>query len=322
MTMPNGLQARQLQWSELETAARRLEGGGRKVPLREMLRFAALYRAACADLALADARQLSPTTVAYLHQLVGRAHNQLYRSQSFRPATWLAELFVVVPRRLYRDNCLRLAMAIFWSVFLVVLVTAYCSPTFAEQLIGKDQMQMYERMYADPIDGKHDESRAGMAGFYVQHNAGIGLQCFGAGLLLGIGGLFLTISNAALLGSVFGFMLTTPERTNFYHFVTAHGPFELTAIVLAAGAGMRLGFSLIDTRGYTRGESLRRAAGESVAPVCAAVVLFCLAATIEAFVSPSSLPYSAKAGVAIVSAAMLLFYFFGLGRRGEVISAK
>jgi len=47
----------------------------------------------------------------------------------------------------------------------------------------------------------------------------------------------------------------------------------------------------------------------------AAVVLFCLAAMIEGFLSPSSAPYEVKAAVAILSAALLVFYIVGLGIR-------
>ena len=47
------------------------------------------------------------------------------------------------------------------------------------------------------------------------------------------------------------------------------------------------------------------------------VLLFLLAALIEAFVSPSSAPYAVKAGVAVVSTLLLLFYFVGLGYPGE-----
>jgi hypothetical protein len=43
------------------------------------------------------------------------------------------------------------------------------------------------------------------------------------------------------------------------------------------------------------------------------VILFCLAAVIEAFISPSSLPYAFKAFVAVVSSGILLFYFVMLG---------
>jgi uncharacterized membrane protein SpoIIM required for sporulation len=153
-----------------------------------------------------------------------------------------------------------------------------------------------------------------MAGFYIWHNAGIGMQCFVFGLFAGVGGLFETVFNAAYLGGVFGFMMTVPEQNNFFEFVTAHGPFELTAIVLAAGAGMRLGFSLLYTQGRSRMHSLRAAGRESVPSIMVAVVLFMLAAFIEGFISPSALPYTIKAFVAAASSALLMFYFVVLGQ--------
>jgi uncharacterized membrane protein SpoIIM required for sporulation len=199
--------------------------------------------------------------------------------------------------------------------------TAYISPTFAETLLGKESLQDFERMYDSPINGRDSETNSKMAGFYVQHNASIGLQCFAAGMLLGVGGLFTTISNAAILGGVFGYMATLDVRENFFNFVTAHGPFELTAIVLGAAAGMRLGFSLIDTHGYTRRESLRRAAHQAIAPASVSVILFCLAAVIEGFVSPSGLPYWVKASVALVSTIILLVYLLVLGYSPEAPDA-
>jgi uncharacterized membrane protein SpoIIM required for sporulation len=160
-----------------------------------------------------------------------------------------------------------------------------------------------------------------MSGFYVIHNAGIGLRCFAGGLLLGVGGLFITVSNALQLGVMFGYMFTSPSRDNFIEFVTAHGPFELTAIVFSAAAGMRLGFSIIATGGLSRGASLRKAVGEATPTMAVAVILFCLAAIIEGFVSPSPLPYAAKAAVAAVSTLLLVVYVFGLGLSGGAARA-
>lgn len=308
------LEKRRDDWRELEEHCRRMNGAAmsRQNPA-SAARFAALYRAACADLALADAYQLPPNTIQYLHQLVARAHNQLYRSHKFRWRQWTHELFVALPQRLFRDGYLRLAFVIFWGTFLACMAAAFFSAEFSEKVIGKQMMASLEEMYKQPIQGRNVGMSQAMSGFYVWNNAGIGLQCFALGMFFGIGGLFVTMQNAALLGTAFGYMATTAQRGNFFHFVTAHGPFELTAIVLAAGAGMRLGFSLVVTRGMTRGASLRKAGEEAVPAACLAVLLFCLAAAIEAFVSPSSLPYSAKAMVAIVSTGILMFYFVLLG---------
>jgi uncharacterized membrane protein SpoIIM required for sporulation len=308
------LESRREQWRELETMCRSLE----KHHLRSMggsgvSKFASLYRAACADLALADAYQLPPDTVQYLHQLVGRAHNQLYRSQTFRWREWGREMFRELPRRLLFDRALWLAFAVFWGIFGLSMLLAYSSREFTREIVGEAAMAQIQEMYSRPIGGRNPEASGFMFGFYVLNNASIGLQCFAAGLLLGIGGLYVTVSNAVQLGAIFGFMLTVPERSNFLHFVTAHGPFELTAIVLSAAAGMRLGFSLVSTGGLSRGASLTKAAVLATPTAGAAVVLFCLAAVIEGFLSPSSAPYALKVATAVASTVVLLLYVVGLG---------
>ena len=313
------LESRRANWRELEQLCTFMEGRSRKtVPAGTATRFSVLYRSTCADLALADAYQLPPSTVRYLHQLVGRAHNQLYRTRTFNVRHWMDRLFVEVPRRLFTDNCLRLAFCIFWGVFLMSAMMAYCSPEYAEEVIKKPFMMKLEEDFSRPVSARPAGMGAGMVGFYVFNNAGIGLRCFACGLLGGVGGLFATVFNASFLGACFGYMGTLPQNDNFFNFVTAHGPFELTAVVLSAAAGMRLGFSLIDTGGYTRVASLRRAADESVPTVCAAIIMFLLAALIEGFVSPSALPYPVKAAVGVISAGMLMYYFVFLGYpRGE-----
>jgi uncharacterized membrane protein SpoIIM required for sporulation len=153
-----------------------------------------------------------------------------------------------------------------------------------------------------------------MAGFYIQHNTGIGLKCFAGGLLV-VPGLFITLFNAAHLGAAFGYM-ARPEVTegqNFFHFVTAHGPFELTAIVLSAGSGLRLGVGWLVPGRLTRLASLRKTAVDSMPLMGAAMCMFFFAALIEAFISPSGLPYGLKATVAVLSSGLLMFYFVILG---------
>lgn len=312
------LESRRANWRELEQLCGWMEGRSRRrMPAPTVSRFSRLYRSACADLALADAYQLPPGVVRYLHQLVGRAHNQLYRARTFNVGTWSRELLVAVPQRLFSDNCLRLAFVIFWGVFLLSATMAYGSAEYAERILGRPMMLKLEEDFSQPLSGRPADVSGAMVGLYIFSNTTIGLQCFAFGLIFGIGGLYKTVFNAAVLGAAFGYMGSIPESEHFFHFVTAHGPLELTAIVLSAGAGMRLGFSLIDTKGYSRAASLRLAAGEAMPTAGAAIVMFLLAALIEGFLSPSTLPYEVKAAVAVLSAAGLMFYFVILGYPGR-----
>ena len=178
----------------------------------------------------------------------------------------------------------------------------------AEELVNK------EAMYRQPHFDRDLNQGSAAVGYYISNNASIGIRVFAFGLLFGVGGLFVTLYSGFLLGAVFGHMTTLePQREHFFHFVTAHGPFELTALVLSAAAGMRLGFSIVFTQGFSRSASLQRAGRETMPLMGAAVILFVLAALLEGFISPSSLPYEVKALVSVVSSGLLMAYFVLLG---------
>jgi uncharacterized membrane protein SpoIIM required for sporulation len=310
------LESRRTNWRALELLCVQMEGRKRrKLGGAGTARFAALYRAACADLALADAYQLPANTVGYLHQLVARAHNQLYRSRRFDFPTWGHELFQAVPRRLRADRFLRVALVIFWGLFFFSFELARIKPEFAASCAGKQMLHSERESFSQPLDQKNGALSSLMVGFYIYHNTSIGLECFAFGLLFGVGGLVALVFNAVQLGAVFGYMSTVPEWHVFSQFVTAHGPFELTAIALSAAAGMRLGFALIDTRGLSRLEALRQSGREAMPVMAAAMAMFALAGLIEAFLSPSAAPYAIKAAVAIASASLLFFYIVILGRQ-------
>ncbi len=134
-----------------------------------------------------------------------------------------------------------------------------------------------------------------------------------------IPGLVTLSYNAVNLGAVFGFMFR-PElgesSVNFQNFVTAHGPFELTAIILSAGAGLKIGLGWLMTGGLSRSDSLLKTAREALPIAMCAVVLFILAALIEGFISPTStgfMPWWVKGVVAVGSSCGLMIYFVVLG---------
>jgi uncharacterized membrane protein SpoIIM required for sporulation len=312
------LENRRRNWHALERLCDEMENRHKKsLGAASVSRFAELYRAACADLALADSYRLPQNTVHYLHRLVGRAHNQLYRSRVFDYSTWGRMLLLEVPRRIFHDRCVQLVFCLFWGVFIVSACLAAAPqvwPDYAEQVLSADLITMMETSFQDPLGGRNSAVNSMMASFYIYNNTGIGLKCFAGGLLV-IPGILMTLFNAAFLGAAFGYMARpdVPQGVNFFEFVTAHGPFELTAIVLSAGAGLRLGMSWLNTEGLTRVSSLRKTAREAMPLMGAAMILFFLAALIEAFLSPSSLPYAFKATVAVLSSGMLLFYFVVLG---------
>ncbi|MEM8864585.1 MAG: stage II sporulation protein M [Planctomycetota bacterium] len=312
------IESRTPQWQQLEQLCVQLESSrtARKLDARRRVEFASLYRSACADLALSDAHQLPTDTVRYLHQLVGRAHNQLYRVKSTRGEGWRKAVFETIPRELFRDNAVRIAAALFWLPFLAAMFLAspYSPiPNFAETVAGREALLSIESSHSEPFEDRDNVGGGFGTGFYLHHNTTIGLRCFVWGLAFGVGGLFETLFNAVQLGAMFGHMTGVADNRLFFEFVTAHGPFELTAIVLAAAAGMKLGFALVSTGGLRRIDSLLLAAQKALLIMYTSVALFVGAAFIEGFLSPSTLPYEVKAFVGIMSTMALLGYLVVLG---------
>ena len=313
---------RRQQWTRLEQILGQIEGrrlrGARPEVLMEL---SDLHRSACADLAMAEQYRLSPETVHYLHGLVGRTHNAIYRSRRFQYQYWANLLFDEAPKQIFQDRCVHVAAILFFGLFALSAMVAWNEDAFpgvAERILGAEQIEAMEGMYRDVEFDANPQQRLLMVGFYIQHNTGIGLSCFATGPLI-LPGLWTTAYNATVLGTVFGYMSrpATEGGDNLLHFVTAHGAFELTAIALAAAAGLRIGMGWLFTGGLTRLASLRVHAKRALPIMAASGVLFVLAAFTEGIISPSGIPYLWKALYGIGSSTLLMFYFVVLGYPSE-----
>lgn len=321
------LEKRKVQWGKLEDYLSRKRVGFRRDAwtAEQVLEFSELYRSACTDLALAQAYRLPPQTVDYLHNLVGRAHNHLYRSQKYDLASWWKVLFHDAPQQIFRDPCVHIASLLFFGLFFLSALIAWnpqMFPDYAQSVLGESGIETLEGNFAEEIGTQGSfETYVMMAGFYIKNNTGIGLQCFGFGPLI-LPTIYTLIYNAVILGASFGYMARSEIEAgkNFFEFVTAHGPFELSAIALSAGAGLRLGLGMLATAGFTRAASFKIQARRALPVIAASGTLFILAAFTEGFISPSPLPYALKAIWAIMSSTAMMFYFVVLGAPRELTS--
>ena len=189
-------------------------------------------------------------------------------------------VFHDTPRRIFSDPCVHVAGLIFWGLFGISAWLSYEGsvwPNFASGVMGDEALQQMETTFED-FEGRTFSENMFMAAFYVFNNAGIGLRVF-VSMLPILPGLILLGSNAVQLGAAFGHMLSPDSgiaRDNFKNFVTAHGPFELTAIVLSAGAGLRIGISWLATNNLRRLDSLQVNAKKAAhRDVCRRVFLYC-----------------------------------------------
>jgi uncharacterized membrane protein SpoIIM required for sporulation/uncharacterized RDD family membrane protein YckC len=307
--------ARSPAWRELDeliVSRRRLS----ELEPSNISRAATLYRSLCADLMHARLTACPADVIGFLDALTARAHSALYSSRSRAFATVRELLFVSFPRAFRRQGWFMAASA---ALFLVPLVggfwAAAASPHFAQRVLPVHQLETLARAYSEGFGGGRAEHiDAAMTGFYIENNVGIAFRCFATGIFLGLGSGFFLLYNGLVIGTTFGYVANAGAGANILAFACGHAPFELTAIVIAGGAGLRLGFALVDTGGRSRVGSLRNHARDLVALVTGVAVMLTIAALIEGFWSPSSLPVSTKYMLSAAGMA-LMFAFLGFAAR-------
>ncbi len=147
------------------------------------------------------------------------------------------------------------------------------------------------------------------------NNAQVAAASLVLGVLLGIPVLLVLWLNALNLGIGLGLMASAGRGEFFLGLLAPHGLLELTAVFVAAGTGLRLGWTVIDPGGWPRSVALARA-GRAVAAIALGLVCVLLVSgVIEAFVTPSGLPTWARVGIGVAAEAAFLWYVFVPGRR-------
>jgi len=284
-------------WLELERGLNALDAGRKRRKagpfetganeLPTAARVAQLYRQCCEHLALARERAYPVHLVARLETLAARAHQRIYRRHDLGLAAFRHLVLYKAPAavRALRWHLL-VATLVFVLPTVIVGVATWLDPHFVLTVVDARQVRDFDGMYGQQA-GEHLGRTSGddwtMFGFYIMNNVGIAFRCFAAGLLLGVGSLFMVGYNGLLAGAVAGFLVTRGDSERFFSFVVTHSAFELTAIVLSGAAGLKLGHAMLAPGRLTRTQALMRAARETSPVVFCFTAMLFIAAAIEAF---------------------------------------
>lgn len=277
------------------------------------------YRRLCQHLALARRRGYSPQLVERLQQLMQRGHNLLYRTP---PPRWqrAVEFLIADFPQLVRNQAAAMwvACALFVLPLVGIFVLLQYQPELIHLLLDPRQIAQMEKMYDPAADrlGRDSGTDWAMFGHYIMNNISIGLRTFASGLLAGIGTVLVLLFNGITIGAVAGHLQQVGFGDPFWRFVVGHAPFELTAIVIAGGAGLQLGLKLLAPGRKRRIDALVDG-GIIGARLCLGVAFMLLvAAFIEAFwSSTAAVPAWGKYSVSAVLWALVLIWL-GRGGRG------
>ncbi|HMS38958.1 MAG TPA: stage II sporulation protein M [Pyrinomonadaceae bacterium] len=314
--MSRFINERKNNWQRLEELLENLKGNSlRKLSRVEVREFGELYRRAATDLAIARAETRDPKLLNYLNSLVIRAHGKIYRAenQGFE-LIWqfFAKDFPNAVRRTWKFTFL--AFAIFIIPAVASFILCYYDQNFADAVGAGDARYMAQdniKWWLSINDANPIESS-----LILTNNIRVAFMAFALGAFFCIGAIYVLAFNGILNGGVLGICYATNPQFGFdlVTFMVGHGVIELSCIFIAGGAGMMIGYSIINPGDLSRGQALKKAGMEAAKIVIGCAILLFIAGIIEGFISPSALPVSVKFGVGILTGILMYSYLCLVGR--------
>jgi uncharacterized membrane protein SpoIIM required for sporulation len=266
------------------------------------------------DLSYARTFYPKSQTVRYLNQLTARYFSNIYRYRKKEKNRflrfWAEELPLIMYR--YRKYILYSFIFMFAGIVLGVFSQQQDS-SFAGLILGPEYVnQTLENIgNGDPMAVYKNADEAPMFFFISTNNIKVVFLAFILGVFCSVGTVWVLFSNGVMLG-VFqyffyekGLLLTSALS------IWLHGTLEISAIIIAGGAGIILGNSILFPETYKRIYSIRKAGSDAVKVVIGLIPVFLAAAFIESFLTRlTHMPAYFNLTIIGLSALFVIWYFF------------
>jgi uncharacterized membrane protein SpoIIM required for sporulation len=304
--------AHRAEWDRLDALLRRQ----RRLTGPEVDELVALYQRTATHLSLIQSSAPDPQLTGRLSQLVARARGAVTgtRRASWRDVTRF--LTYGFPAAVYRSRHWWVPTALL-STLVAALLGWWIGthPDVQATIAAPSELRELTRPGGEYESYYSSHPAASFAAQVWTNNAQAAAICLVLGIFLGLPVIWILLLNMLNLGIGFGLMTSAGRLDTFLGLVLPHGLLELTAVFVAAGTGLRLGWTLIDPGPRTRRTALaeegRAALGMAIG---LALVLF-IAGAIEGFVTPSGLPTWARITIGVVAELAFLTYVYVLGGR-------
>jgi uncharacterized membrane protein SpoIIM required for sporulation len=317
MTLGTFVRKNRPRWQELEAMIGLMESRSPRVRHRAFLHeLSSAYRATAADLAFAQTHYRGSTVLLFLHQLVGRAHNQIYRSRalSLKEAVHFFRREIPEATR-HHLTAVSWAALVFVTGIMLGLSAVQVDERSATLLVPTQILDsIYSgRMWTGPIMSVLPAPV--MSTMLVTNNITVALLAFVGGLTFGVVSFWILFFNGVMLGMVFKLCAKYGLLGPLAGFIATHGFLEISAVILAGGAGFVMANALLRPGEYSRRDALSVKARAAVRMAAATVPALIVAGCLEAFVSPSNLPISVKAAIGLATGGCFWLYLLGPARR-------
>ncbi|MCL6672620.1 stage II sporulation protein M [Streptomyces panaciradicis] len=300
------------EWDRLDA----LLGRQRRLTGAEADELVSLYQRTATHLSLIQSSAPDPQLTGRLSQLVARARSAVTgtRRASWRDVTRF--LIHGFPSAVYRSRRWWVPTALL-STLVSVLLGWWIGthPDVQATIAAPNELRELTRPGGQYETYYSSHPAASFAAQVWTNNAWAAALCLILGVFLGLPVLWLLFQNMLNLGVGFGLMSSVGRLDTFLGLVLPHGLLELTAVFVAAGTGLRLGWTVVDPGPRTRRTALAEEGRAAIGMAIGLALVLFVSGAIEGFVTPSGLPTWARIGIGVVAELTFLAYVFVLGGR-------
>ncbi|SEU37068.1 stage II sporulation protein M [Stigmatella erecta] len=319
--LPTFVARRRPDWEALRALLARQRAG--TLRLDELRTLDTLYRRAASD--LAHAQTFYPATDAhrFLNQLCGQAYAAIYQPPQERWAAVRGFFAREFPATLRAEGRFVAASGgLFVLGLLLGALVVLLEPRGAELLVpeGVRSYVAQGRMWTDDLLSVAPPNA--VASGIATNNLTVIIFTFASGILFGLGTVFTLVNNGVQIGAISALCAREGLGGRMLDFVAAHGPVELSIIVIAGGAGLMVGQALIDPGELPRGQALALRGRTAVKLVLGCAPFLAAIGAVEGFISPGSLfPPWLKGALGLTLGALFWGYLLRAGRGEAALSS-
>ncbi len=275
------------------------------------------------DLAFAQSHYPQSEITSYLNDLTIKLHNEVYKEKHENWRRIITFWTQEVPRTVYRERkYLFISLLVFLVSIGIGVFSTLCDHIFPRLIMGDGYIEMtLENIKKGmPMNVYAGDSRLESFLAIMFNNVRVSFLAFIFGIFTSIAVGYFLFSNGVMLGAFLTFLYTQNVLAESWTAVMLHGTLELSAIVIAGGAGIAFGNGWLFPGTYSRMAALKRSAKRGLKIIVGTVPVFVVAAFIEGFYTRHfEWPYYQKIFMIAVSAVFIIFYYiiypYWLGRR-------
>ncbi|MBR5688327.1 MAG: stage II sporulation protein M [Prevotella sp.] len=271
------------------------------------------YTEVTADLAFAQTHYPNSRVTSYLNNLALMLHGELYHHKREKWSRLITFWTHEVPLAVYEGRKeLRLSLIIFLVAVVMGIFTALGGEEYVRNILGDEYMDMTLNniQNGEPMAVYNGEPPIDMFLGITLNNVLVSFICFVSGIFTSFATGYHLLQNGLMVGAFPTFFAQHGVLGECLLAMMLHGTLELSAIVIAGGAGIAMGNGWLFPGTYSRLESFRRSAKRGLKILVSIVPVLIVAAFIEGtFTRYTHVPDALRLTVILLSLLFVLYYY-------------